>query len=155
VAFDMQSLSDDLTWSQVPDKSHLAGGAEDAAHGAPGLSAEAGGEAAGISHEHRLDFLAVAQAEKKLAGPPVGAGSIGNHFRLLQERLRVRVEPAPQRGLEWRFVQLRDQLLMKGVEKRVGMGSAHAVRQEFGLHPGKRQVMERRAGHGFAAGTPK
>ena len=70
-------LSNDLTRAQVADKTHLAGGAKDAAHGAACLGADAGGVTAGVAHDDGLDFLAVMQLEEVFARESIAAGRLG------------------------------------------------------------------------------
>ena len=63
----MQNLCNDLASPQMPHEPHLARGAEDAAHGAPHLGADARGEASGVAHDYRLDGLPIVEPEQKLA----------------------------------------------------------------------------------------
>jgi hypothetical protein len=68
----VEGLGDDLGGGEVAGVTHLAGGAEDAAHGAADLGADAGGGAAAVAHEHGLDAVGVVQAKQVFAGEAVG-----------------------------------------------------------------------------------
>jgi hypothetical protein len=74
LAGDVHDLRHHLGGRQVPAVAHLPGGAEDAAHRAARLAADAGGGAALEAHEDGLDRLAVGEPEEELAGEAVGGG---------------------------------------------------------------------------------
>lgn len=63
----MQHLGHNLAGVQMAHKAHLPGGAEDAAHGAAGLGADAGCETLPVGHDDRFDALAVGQAQQEFA----------------------------------------------------------------------------------------
>ena len=68
---DVQHLGDDLLGAKVPLEAHLAGGAEDTAHGTAGLGRDADGGPGVMArlrvlHEHGLDERAVVHAQQEL-----------------------------------------------------------------------------------------
>jgi hypothetical protein len=77
-------LLHDLARGQVPIEPRLAGGAEPASHGAPGLARHADGDAVPVRHEHRLDAAVVVQAPQELHG----RATVGRPFRDELERAR-------------------------------------------------------------------
>ena len=71
-AGDVGGLGDDFAGGEVAGVAHLAGGAEDAAHGAADLTGDAGGDATGETHEDGFDAFGVAEGEEVFAGEAVG-----------------------------------------------------------------------------------
>jgi hypothetical protein len=61
-AADVQHLRDDFPGGEVAHETHLARGAEHAAHRTSRLGADAGGEATLVFHQHGLDHLPVGEA---------------------------------------------------------------------------------------------
>lgn len=72
-----EGLGDDFAGGEVTLEAHLAGGAEDAAHGAAGLGADAGGGAAFEFHEDGFDGFAIGEGEEEFAGEAVAAVGAG------------------------------------------------------------------------------
>ncbi len=72
----MQHLVHDLSWGEMPTESSLTGCAERATNGASRLAGDADGDplcgpaAPRISHQHRLDPLAVVQLMHRFGGEP-------------------------------------------------------------------------------------
>ena len=69
-------LRDDLAGGQLAAEPHLAGGAEDAAHRAARLAADARGRPAREAHEHGLDPRAVGELQEELAREAVARGRL-------------------------------------------------------------------------------
>ena len=82
----MQDLGDDFAGPQVADESHLAGGAEHAAHRAAGLGADADGVPSVVAHQHGFDGLAVIEAQQELARQAVAAADLVDDFRGIEEK---------------------------------------------------------------------
>ena len=61
-AFGVEDLGDDFSGAEVPHETHLTGCAEDAAHRAAGLGADADRVARVVTHQHRFDDLTVIEA---------------------------------------------------------------------------------------------
>lgn len=68
----MGGLGDDFAGGEVAGVAHLAGGAEDAAHGAADLAGDASGHAAGETHENGFDAFGVAERKEIFAREAVG-----------------------------------------------------------------------------------
>ena len=77
-AADMQHLSDDFAGGQMAHEAHLSCGAKDAAHGAAGLGADAGGGASFKGHEDGFDGLVILKMQQKFAREAVTA--VGGDF---------------------------------------------------------------------------
>lgn len=84
-AADVEDLGDDFAGAEVADEAHLPGGAEDAAHGAAGLGADADGVATVVTHEDGFDGLAVAEFEEEFAGEAVAAADVFDDGGLIEE----------------------------------------------------------------------
>ena len=147
----MEDLGDDFARSQVADETHLAGGAEDAAHGATGLGAEACGVAAGVAHEDGLDGLTVVEAEEVFAGLAVGAGGLGLDGREgggeAGVRAELRADPAAKGREE---IVARDEVdgavAVDGTPECAGMNGAKAGGDEFAFQGAETEVVDG-AGH--------
>lgn len=81
----VEDLGDDFPGPQMADEAHLPGRAEDAAHRATGLGADADGVATVVAHQHGFDRLAVAEAKEKFAGQAVGAADFIDDVRGIEE----------------------------------------------------------------------
>ena len=146
----MQHLGDDLTRSQVAHETHLAGGAEDAAHRAARLSAQTGGEAPWIAHHHGLDLLAIIEPQEQLArefitalDPCVDRRDVERHILM-----QMGIQPAAQ---GWRQVIARGEiplaLPVHGTPERACMMAGKTIGHDSLLEFGKGEVMERNGGH--------
>ena len=98
----VQDLGHNLARGQVALETHLARGTKDAAHRTSYLTADAGGVPVTIGHQHRLNQMAVGQAEEKFVGP-VGAMLVLHDFR-----------PDRRSLLRQQGVQLRTQIFHLG-----------------------------------------
>ena len=141
----VHELGHNFTWAEMPHKSHLPGGAENAAHRASGLGADAGGEATGVAHDDGFDALPVVEFQKEFAGLSIAAvqvgfdgGVIGKKTLLggqiflgpaLQRRremgalgeidLQVSVHGSPESSCVRVIDSIRDQHLFQGLEREV------------------------------------
>ena len=127
----VEHLGDDLAGAQVAREPHLPRGAEHAAHRAARLRAQAGGVAARVGHENRLDGLAVGEAQQELAGESVRArevvGGTGHvqAVRRLPAGENVPVQPAAQRRQDPRRVgrpEVRQGVAVERPPQGPGMG---------------------------------
>lgn len=71
-AGDVGGLGDDFAGGEMAGVAHLAGGAENAAHGASDLARDAGGDAAGEAHENGFDAFGVGEGEEVFTREAVG-----------------------------------------------------------------------------------
>ena len=87
-------LPRDLERRQVAPEAHAAGGAEDAAQGAPGLGGDAERAPAAGGDEHRFDGLAVRQAPEEL---PRAVGRILLDLKRQFRQGQIAIQLLPQR----------------------------------------------------------
>jgi hypothetical protein len=81
----VKNLRDDFSGPEMPDKTHLPGGAEDATHRAACLGADANGVASIVSHEDGFYHLAITQAKQEFTSQPVRASDFIGHDRIIEE----------------------------------------------------------------------
>jgi hypothetical protein len=72
-AFGVEDLGDDFSGAKVSHETHLTGCAKNAAHRAAGLGADANRVARVVTHQHRLNDLAIVEAQKKFAREAIAA----------------------------------------------------------------------------------
>tara|TARA_B110000908_G_scaffold48039_1_gene58662 strand:- start:497 stop:994 length:498 start_codon:yes stop_codon:yes gene_type:complete len=122
---------------EVTLETHLPGSAEDAAHGAAGLAADAGSVAAPVSHEDGFDFLAVVEAEDKFTGAAIAAGDISDDSGLGR---RAFGEPITDAGGE---VIESDRVLIEKAVEFLGMDRLDSFITKGVFEMGKGEVVER------------
>jgi len=83
----MQQLLDDLADGEIAIDAAQAAGAEDAAHAAADLRADAGGASPLVLNQHAFDELAVLKFNQQLVGIVAGTKVLGDSARQRHKRL--------------------------------------------------------------------
>jgi hypothetical protein len=124
----------------------LPRGAKDAPHRAAGLRAQAGGGAAGIAHEHGLDFLAVFEAEEKLLREAVATRDVRGDGGVIERRRGG--EPAlERRGKVGCLREIGGEFAVERIPEWRGVGGAQAILLEASLEFGEGEVVQRQRGN--------
>ena len=152
----VQDLRDDFPRPQMADEAHLPGRAKHTAHRATGLGAHADRVPSVVAHQHRLDGLAVAQAQQEFSGQPVGAADFVRHLRGIEEKrfsLAHRFgDPALERRQEITRCQIQLALAMDGAPQGLGVMQDHPVTRQHLRQLGESEIVQRSLGQVAHAG---
>jgi len=146
-AVDMDGLGDDFAGRQVPAEAHLSRGAEDAAHGAAGLAADAGRDPAGKTHQDRFDDRAVFEGQEVFAGEPVGRMGLTGDRQGAQGGFRL--QPVPDFGRQLGHGgKGRSAFPIEIAPEQRGMGGETPGSQEFRKLGAGQRIKGNPVGHG-------
>ena len=137
-------------------ESHLARRAEDTAHRAARLRAEAHGVTTLVGHQDRLDRLAVVEAEEEFLGESIAAGDFLYELQRVQ-RIRLSlthrpIDPATQGWEKIAGTQVRYRITMQRAPQHGGMVRIDAICREGFPEGGKVEVVQGKARKGRVIG---